>query len=43
MLPVVISRRRNAQVAGLHSLKQGSNTGSQHAELGRLLGKASAG
>ena len=40
MLPVVKSRRRSAQAAGQQSLKQGSNTDSEHAERGRLLGKA---
>jgi hypothetical protein len=40
MLPVVTFRRRSAQAAGPQSLKQGSNTGSEPAERGRLLGKA---
>ena len=40
MLPVVTFRRRSAQAAGPQPLKQGSNTGSEPAERGRLLGKA---
>ena len=40
MLTVVTPRRSSAQAVGLHSPKQGSNTGSEHAERGRLLGKA---
>ena len=39
MLPVVTFRRR-AQAAGPQSLKQDSNTGSEPAERGCLLGKA---
>jgi hypothetical protein len=40
MLPVVTFRRRGAQAAGPQSLKRGSNTASEPAERGRLLGKA---
>jgi len=40
MLTVVTSRRSSAQAVGLHLPKQGSNTGSEHAERGCLLDKA---